>query len=265
MNNLFHSKTLISIFALALTSMISHAAKVEEAVVHQIPADSIQKIDLNNVNGSIKCVGIDTDTIELTCTMKVKAGSEETAQTYLDKIVIDIENEGDTLSVKTKLPKSGKGFWRWVSGSNVNASVDYILNVPQEMAVSLASVNGGVTVTDLAGDIDLETVNGGIKARGISGSANVDTVNGGINVAFTEDLVMDDMTFQTVNGGVKVALPESAAFNVKVSTVNGGINCDFPLPSDATKKRRHLNANINGGGPALRVETVNGGVSINTI
>ena len=263
MNTRSLPKICVAFLAIAATAQALSAATVEETVVNQIPAAALKSLVLSNVNGSIQCIGKDTDTIELACKIKVKASSEETAQEYYDKINIAIEEKGGVLVVDTKLPKNkGGGFWRWVSGNNINASVEYLVHVPAGLDVKLESVNGGVTVSDIAGQVDLETVNGGIKASGLSGSADVETVNGGINVEFSESLVMQDMSFETVNGGVKVKLPGSAAFHVKVSTVNGGIGCDFDLPSDAVKKRRDLDAKINGGGPRIRIETVNGGVSV---
>jgi len=262
MNNRSLAKVGLAITAIALSTFTLSAAKLEETVVNQVPLAGLTKLDLSNVNGSIKCYGKDTDIIELACTIKVKAGSDEAAQQYYDKINIEIVEDGNTLVVKTKMPKKGGGFWSWITGNNISASVDYVLNIPSSLDLELESVNGGVNVQDMAGAVDLETVNGGIKASGLSGSANVETVNGGINVEFSGELKLEKMKFETVNGGVKVSLPETAAFHLNVSTVNGGIGCDFDLPSDAVKKRRHLDANINGGGPTIRIDTVNGGVSV---
>lgn len=265
MKNRSLPKAWVAFLTIALSAFTLSAAKLEETVVNQVPLAGLSKLDLSNVNGSIKCFGKDTDIIELACTIKVKAGSDEAAQQYYDKINIEIVEDGDALVVKTKLPKRSNGFWRWISGNNVNASVDYVLNIPSSLELKLESVNGGVSVNDMAGAVDLETVNGGIKARGLSGSADVETVNGGINVEFTEALALDKMKFETVNGGVKVGLPGDAAFHLNVSTVNGGIGCDFELSGDAVKKRRHLDADINGGGPTIRIDTVNGGVNVSKV
>ncbi len=263
MNHPFHHKSLLSLFAFAITAMAVQAAKVEETTVHQIPAQNLTLVDLSNVNGSIQCVGKDTDVVELVCTLKASADSKTSAQAYLDKIVIDIKEEGNVLHVNTRLPKkSGSGFWKWIAGKSVNASVDYVLNVPKAMAVDLESVNGSVTVNDLSGKVKLETVNGGVRAKGISAAANVQTVNGSVHCEFTEALTLQDMSFGTVNGSIKVFLPDTAAFTISVETVNGGINCDFDLSSDAVKKRRHLSGSVNGGGPRLSFETVNGSVGV---
>ena len=255
-------KSLLAVLTIGLASAGLQAKTIEETVVHQIPVANLKNLDLSNVNGSIKCEGKATDMIELACVIKVKAGSEESAQKYMDSINIDIQENADELIVKTKMPKNRGGFWKWVSGNNTNASVSYEITVPESFGVDLESVNGGIKVKNLKGEVDLETVNGGINAEALSGSANAETVNGGIKVVFTEGASIQDMKFEAVNGGIKVVLPESAAFDTDVSTVNGGIDCEFDLPSNAVKKRRHLNAKINGGGPNIRIETVNGGVGI---
>jgi len=262
MNSQSLIKNAIAILTLSLSVCTLSATKIEETVVHQIPATSLSKLDLSNINGSITCTGVESDIVELTCNLKVKAGSEEAAKSYMDKINIDIIQDGDQLKVQTKYPKNKNGFWNWISRNGTSASVEYLITVPKSLEVKLESVNGSITASELGGKTHLETVNGGIKAEALSAPAKAETVNGSIHCEFTENATLSDMKFETVNGSIKVKLPKDSAFYLTVETVNGGINCDFDLPSDASKGRRSLKANINGGGPHLSFETVNGSVGV---
>jgi hypothetical protein len=66
----------------------------------------------------------------------------------------------------------------------------------------------------------------------------------------------------TVNGGVRLALPESAKARVSASWVNGGMRrsgLNFDVRDDS---RRHFEGVLNGGGTAITLTTVNGGITI---
>jgi DUF4097 and DUF4098 domain-containing protein YvlB len=67
---------------------------------------------------------------------------------------------------------------------------------------------------------------------------------------------------RTVNGGVRVALPATAKATVNATWVNGGINL-MGLPFEVHEQaKRHFEGRLNGGGGAVEVATVNGGITI---
>jgi len=72
---------------------------------------------------------------------------------------------------------------------------------------------------------------------------------------------------QTTNGGVILSLPDNFSAHVETGTVNGGFKSDFAvLNVDRTErwKPARVSADLNGGGPTIRVITTNGGVKINS-
>ena len=266
MHKTFPIPTLLSLLLIGLgTAVYTQAASLEDSVTHQFSAAEFERVEVSNINGSITCTGDASDQIELIAIRKVRAGSDSDAESYLEQIHIDIKPDGSTLKVETKLPRKQGGFWQWVTGSQLNATVEYQLRVPAGMNVGLDSVNGSISADALEGSVKIETVNGRIHASNLHAKAQMETVNGSIECSFASDASFESLSFETVNGSIKVKLPANAAFDLDIETVNGGIHCDFDLPADAVHKRRELHARINGGGPRVKLETVNGSASVKAL
>jgi hypothetical protein len=141
-------------------------------------------------------------------------------------------------------------------------SVSYRLSVPNMSSLSLQTVNGGITIRDVEGQIDFKTVNGGVKLAGLAGNVKGRTSNGGVDVDL--DGVSwrgEGLDVETSNGGVKLVIPEQYSAHLESGTINGGVNVDFPVTVRG-RMDREIVADIGGGGPPIRVRTHNGGIKI---
>ena len=56
-------------------------------------------------------------------------------------------------------------------------------------------------------------------------------------------------------------VPESLPAYLDLSTVHGGVSTDFPGTSRSSPHSGRVDMDVNGGGPTIHLETVNGGVS----
>jgi DUF4097 and DUF4098 domain-containing protein YvlB len=91
----------------------------------------------------------------------------------------------------------------------------------------------------------------------------ISTVNGGIeaNMARLEDA--KGVTLNSVNGPIVLMVPSGANAQVKASTVHGAITNDFGLPVDDGQYVGHnLSGQIGTGGPRVRLNNVNGSITI---
>jgi len=123
--------------------------------------------------------------------------------------------------------------------STVNGEIE-IENVVGD--VSASSVNGPVTATGLASDVDLSTVNGSIVAdfRTLKKAVSLKSVNGGVTVGLPPD-ANAVVSAHTLNGGIdnEFSLQVKKHFpfgqnldsklgaggpEIELSTVNGGIH-----------------------------------------
>lgn len=142
--------------------------------------------------------------------------------------------------------------------------VSYELTVPMQMNLSLKSVNGGLTVRGVEGQIQFTTTNGGVRLTNVNGDVRGRTTNGGVDIQLDGAMWQGEgLDVQTSNGGVRISVPEHYSARLEASTTNGGLNSDFPVMARGQGRRpREIEATLGGGGAPIRVRTSNGGVKI---
>jgi hypothetical protein len=144
---------------------------------------------------------------------------------------------------------------------NNDVSVDFTVHVPAQVAFVGKTVNGGISVSSLSGNVVTKTVNGSIKIS-TTGYAEAATVNGEINAKFTDGNWPKLLSFKTVNGEINLDLPASLSATVDAKTLNGSINSDFPLNVIEQKGRKALRGTIGSGGRDLVLKTLNGSINL---
>lgn len=146
---------------------------------------------------------------------------------------------------------------------NNDVSVDFKVLVPRGVKVSAETVNGGVTIDGVTGEVDAETVNGEVDVATSGGRVNAQSVNGNVRARLGRIDSEGDMKFETVNGNVIVEFNGEFGGDVDLQTVNGSLNTNFEMMVSGRLDPKHLRAHIGrAGGPRLKLETVNGSVEL---
>jgi hypothetical protein len=213
------------------------------------------RLEVVNVNGTITAAPGDGPQVVVRAERIAKARTDEDAQEILKKIEIVETTATDKVRVETKVPKMSWGR----SGHEVR----YWVKVPKGVAVNFETVNGGVRLENLDGEMAASTTNGGVRGKGLRGTVKADTTNGGVEIEMAA--VTGDIDLETTNGGIRLRLPPNAKANVEARCVNGGIGIDeggWGSFQETEKSRRHFRGTLNGGGPRVALETTNGGVHI---
>lgn len=141
-------------------------------------------------------------------------------------------------------------------------SVSYEVFVPRNSNLSLKAHNGGISITDVRGQIEFDAHNGGASLKRLAGNVKGRTHNGGVNVEL-DGARWDGagLDVSTHNGGVRLTLPENYSARLETGTNNGGLKVDFPVTVQGEIKRE-LAVDLGSGGAPIRVRTNNGGVTI---
>lgn len=148
------------------------------------------------------------------------------------------------------------------SANDASWSVGYEIFVPQNSDLTLKTVNGGVTISDVRGQIHFDTVNGGVNLRRLAGDVSGATVNGGINAEMTGAIWEGrQMEISTQNGGVTVKAPSSYSAHVQAETGMGRIHSDFANSIDNNTRSNRVDFNLGSGGSLIHVTTNNGGIT----
>ena len=228
--------------------------------------DSI-KVDASP-NGSITVEGWKNKSIRIRARVQAKAESEEMAHEILSDIEIGTEKN----TIKARGPELFHSKKSW--------TVSFRLMVPENSDLNLNSVNGGISIHSVHGEIDAETINGGVSIHDVHGDIDAKTLNGGIILAMISGDVKagatnggiiatlngdrwqgEGLDLHTTNGAIKLSVPENYSAELKAGTVNGRMKIDFPVKVRGRIKKS-INTTLGEGGATIEARTTNGSVNI---
>lgn len=213
-----------------------------------LPARSGALVVNARPNGGISVVGSNRRDIRLVARIQANARREADAEAIVEEI--EIETSGE---IRATGPRTGR---------DEGWSVSFVLEVPRNIDLDLASTNGGINVEGVEGDLVLSTTNGGLTLAAVAGSVRGRTSNGGVVVTLDgTEWRGSGLDVETSNGGVRLVVPERYNARLETGTVNGGMNFDFPVTVQGRISRR-LSTDLGSGGATIRVMTTNGGVSV---
>jgi hypothetical protein len=144
---------------------------------------------------------------------------------------------------------------------NNQVEMKYEVRLPAGIVFDATSVNGAITATGLDADVALQTVNGAIVFEGAT-ARHLTTVNGGVHATLTRPAWQGTLDISAVNGGVELTLPASFDAEVSGESVSGGIHSDFPITMQGKWGPKSFHGTIGKGGRTLKIETVNGGITL---
>lgn len=200
-------------------------------------------------NGGIHVESWDGDRVEVRARVSANAPSAERAEEIARAIEISVDGG----RIGADGPRRGRGE-SW--------AVSYEIRVPRTTDLDLATVNGGIDVSGVSGDIAFRATNGGVSLVDLAGDVHGRTTNGGLHVELAgERWDGSGLDVETINGGVTMRVPADYSAELVTRTMNGGIDVDFPVTVQGRIGRR-IEATLGSGGPTIRAVTTNGGVNI---
>lgn len=203
-------------------------------------------------NGGVRVIGANRNDVQVRACIQTWGKTDEAAKALAADI--RIETAGTIKAVS--------------SSAENNWSVSYEISAPRATSLNLKAHNGGISIAGIEGNLEFETMNGGVTLKDVAGNVKGRTTNGGVMVALAGNRWNGGgLDVQTTNGGVMLSVPENFAAHIETGTVNGGFKSDFAaLNVDRTErwKPARISADLNGGGPTVRVITTNGGVQISS-
>lgn len=229
---------------------------------YTVPAGG--RFELINVNGRITAEPTDGKEVIVEGLRSAKGRSDEAAKELLAKLEIREEVGGSTVRVESRPPRmSGFG----------GHEIQWTVKVPKGLTVDLRTVNGGVRIDGLSGEIHARTTNGGVKGQNIiAETIEASSVNGGVEIELGAPLdSTDSIEMTTVNGGVSLHMPSESKATITARAVNGGVRVnDLDIKRDdedsrESERKRRLNGTLNGGGAKVNLSTTNGGVRLSRI
>jgi beta-lactamase regulating signal transducer with metallopeptidase domain/DUF4097 and DUF4098 domain-containing protein YvlB len=175
-----------------------------------------------------------------------------------------------------------------------NISISYVIEAPADTALNASTGSGNISDTGVGQDAKLTTGSGNVTATGIEGGFKIQTGSGNISIdgsgqgdaraqtgSGTIDLkgVHGGLNAQTGSGTIKAEGTPSSPWrlqtgsgSIELSTGNAPMNLDATTgsgsistktaTSQTSMDKHHLHAQLNGGGPEVRVQTGSGSIRV---
>ena len=243
-------------FGLSQEDWCREARRADVCEVREDTLSNTRVVDVDaRGNGGVSVRGWDRSDVRVRARVIVYADSAAEARSLASEIKL-VTTGG---RIRVDGPQREGRWWR-----DRGWSVSFELEVPRNADLTVGATNGGVTVRDVRGRMDLRTTNGGISLDEVSGDIRGETTNGGVDVRMTGDKWEGpSLEVRTVNGGISMSLPQNLSAELDARAVNGGIHVDFPMTvSGLVSSRRELRGTIGSGGPRIRASATNGGITI---
>jgi len=221
------------------------------------PLSLTGRVNISNINGDVHIDAWDRNEV------KVDAVKRAYRRERFSEVTIDVTNTPDSISIKSQYKERNLTFDSRTPENNP-ASIEYTLTVPRGARIDgVELVNGSLDIEGVQGDVKASLVNGKVKADDLSGEVNLNTVNGAIEVNAAGLSASKGVNLSSVNGAIILSVPSGASAQVKASVVNGQISNDFGLTvEEGQYVGRSLSGQIGSGGPRIRLNNVNGSITI---
>ncbi len=260
----------------------------EETIERKFEVAAPAHLVVGNIRGTVDVQPSDNGVVSVTAVKHLETGDAERTE-----IRIEQKRDGSVI-VKTVFEEKG---WR-IFGSHHPCKVDYVVRVPRDCTLKVNCVSSQASVQGLEGEFDVKTVSGRVTLKDLSGSIRATSVSGRIlgerlvgptefesvsgKVSLTEsrlsvargstvsgDLVLETSLgegpykFKTMSGNLKLVLPPETGCNIGFKSVSGRLKTS--LPTTRSQWQRHKwQAELLGGGPQIRFNSVSGNFSVQT-
>ena len=235
-------------------------------------------LEVRAINGSITVEAYDGNDVEMTINRRVHAETDDDLRTALREVTLDTSNNAAKVGVIVRQPHMGvcgdDDTWEHhMPRPHYYVQFDFTVRVPRNTTLQLCSINkSDITVEGTRGDFSIRSINGRITMTDMAGSGEAVTINGRVTASFVTAPRADSL-FKTINGDVVLSVPDDFSADLRMKSFNGGLYTDFeaqPLPTRVRAAAERHNGlfvyrsndfttvRVGRGGPELTLETLNG-------
>ena len=241
-------KRLIPVFLILFVPALWAATATEEK---SFDARGLREVYVSNINGGIEVLSAPGDAVRLRA---VKTAQREA---QLKGIEVRTSVSDGKLTIETEHARS---YLFGILPLKTGGHVDYTLEVPPGLALTLDTVNGDIRAKGAVRSLHAETVNGSIDAEALGGKVHLESVNGGITLAIKDPVPQGSL--ETVNGSITLIAPESLDAHFAFETVNGDIRFIPERFKVKGKGAKEIEGTFGAGKGNLAAETVNGSITL---
>lgn len=225
---------------------------VHEEFSYQIIPDHQEACILEGIDGTVEFVGTRFNEILIWGERIVESESVSDANAHLDYLNVEVLTKQDQIFVKTQQPSNTHGR---------NYKVNYHVQVPEHMDISVEQVNGPVSVNAFQSNISCHVVNGNINLTAIEGNVLVGATNG--NIYCDNQLPYKGYCeMHLVNGNMELRIPRNTHAELYATIMNGNIGV-YNLPFQCiSQDQHHIRGILGDGNGDISLSTINGIIAV---
>ena len=118
---------------------------------------------------------------------------------------------------------------------------------------------GSIHLSEVTGTVEVETSGGSIRIRDVDGSVEAETSGGAISVRFTGAPAGE---IQTSGGSIEVQFPPGKGVDLEAETSGGRVTIDEEFNISGRIERSQVEAELDGGGADLSLESSGGNIRV---
>ncbi len=230
-----------------------------------------QSVHIEHKFGEVHVHGESGRDVKISATIRAQAGSHDEAQSFADKIQIEVQQTGEGLRIKTIYPEQQSKWFH--TGRNTSYSVNYDIAMPSDAPLSVRNSFGSTEASGIHASADIDNSHGSIAMRDVGAArvnnsfGSVELTGAGGNVSVTD--TNGSVQVYDVKGTLEVRnrFGSITAKNIQgPATINGGngtITLSDTAAGNVTTSFGSVDArNIKGD---LTVHDNNGNVEVGTI
>ncbi len=155
-----------------------------------------QSFRIENKFGEVRIHGESGRELRISATIRTQADSREQAQSFADKVQIEVQQTAQGVEVRTQYPEETRN---WFGRKNASYSVDYDIAVPSDAPLLVKNSFGSVNASGVRSKSEFDNSHGSLNVRD-TGSARLTNSFGGIEL----NGASGDVSVTDNNGSVQV-------------------------------------------------------------
>lgn len=235
----------------AISGDSNSQGEVREEISKNYELNPGARVEVTGINGAVK---VETAEVQAAEVHIERIGKSPEA---LKRRKIVIENTADSLTIRGK--SGDTGIIGRLFGSNPTERVT--LKLPRQIRFLAAGVNGGVTVGEVDGSVEINGINGKVDVAQASGSAELNGINGNIAVAMNR-LDKAGLKLSGINGNIEVRLSHGVSAELEAHGMNGNVVSDLSDFVLETAKHGTYHARVGSGGNSILANGINGNIKL---
>src|SRR5437667_365772 len=195
-----------------------------------------QSVRVEHKFGGVRLHGEAGREVKISATIRAQASSHQEAESFAQKIKIEVQQTGEGVRIKTIYPEEEKKWFH--SSKNSSWSVSYDIGMPSDPPITVRTSFGNVDVVGIHGAADVENGYGTLSVRDNNGNVEVSNIGGAAditnsfgNVAFTD--IHGRVNCTTNNGRVKGSAVTGGSItirdsfgNIELDTISGALDAE---------------------------------------